>query len=167
MGLGRCPGCVRAATFGTLAAWSAVAFLYVGWPTPALVVGLAWRGAWAPRERLFPVKLSVALVGTLLASYHSHLHGAVLLAAPLAAVLAHGQPSGIMRQTIVAGLALPTLMLARTYLPLGTLPIPPQFALVLVICFGCLLAEVWLADQGDGQAELPEAGRVARDPALY
>jgi hypothetical protein len=114
-----------------------------------LIAALAWRGPWDPRERLFPAKVSLVLVTTLLANYHSHLHGAVVLAVPLAAVLAQGRPSGVTRLTIVVGLVLPTLMLARTYLPLGTLPIPPFFALVLALCFACLLSDVWLADPGD------------------
>lgn len=131
-----------------------------------LLLVLAWRGPWAPAERPFPAKVSLALVATLLAGYHSHLHGVVLLAAPLAAVLTHGRPSGVMRLTIVAGLVLPTLMLARTYLPLGTLPIAPLFALVLVTCFGCLLSDVWLAERDDGGTEPAEAAPAVPSSAL-
>jgi Glycosyltransferase family 87 len=112
-----------------------------------LVIVLAWRGPWAPRDRLFPAKMSLLLVATLLANYHSHLHGAVLLAMPLAAVLAERQPSRFTRMTIVAGVVLPTVMLAGVVLAPGILAIGPLFALLLLVCFSSLLAEVWSAQR--------------------
>jgi len=47
-----------------------------------------WRGAWTPTSPVFAAQISATLVATVLANYHSHVHGAAILAVPLAATLA-------------------------------------------------------------------------------
>lgn len=54
------------------------------------VVLLAWRGPWNPSDPRFAARMLVTLAGTLLASYHNHLHGAVLLLVPLLVMAAQG-----------------------------------------------------------------------------
>jgi Glycosyltransferase family 87 len=53
-----------------------------------LGAAMALRGPWVPSAPLFPVRIVVVIVATLLASYHSHLPGMLLLAMPAGAVLA-------------------------------------------------------------------------------
>src|SRR5262249_55017556 len=47
-------------------------------------VVLAWRGRWAPREARFTAQMTLLVLATVLANYHSHAYGAALLAMPLA-----------------------------------------------------------------------------------
>lgn len=53
----------------------------------ACALAWVWRGSWNPRSADFPVKILVTLLGTLIASFHSHPYGAVIIALPLVAVL--------------------------------------------------------------------------------
>lgn len=46
-----------------------------------------WRGSWNPTSADFPVKILVTFLGTLIASFHSHPYGAVIIALPFVAVL--------------------------------------------------------------------------------
>lgn len=64
-----------------------VAVLALGAAT-VLAVLLAWRGPWEPGSPRFRLQMLVVVVATVLASPHSHFHGAALLLAPLALVLA-------------------------------------------------------------------------------
>jgi Glycosyltransferase family 87 len=48
----------------------------------------AWRGPWAPRSAAFAGQMTLLVAGTLLASYHSHIHGVSMIVVPLAAFLA-------------------------------------------------------------------------------
>lgn len=75
------------------------------WPTvpeetgSALVLGLggvtlllsfaAWRGSWDPNSPRFPRQVLVAVLATILASPHSHIHGAVFLLPVVALMLCH------------------------------------------------------------------------------
>jgi hypothetical protein len=49
---------------------------------------LPWRGAWNPQDSAFAPRFCALTLGTLISSYHSHLHGAALLIVPLAAAWA-------------------------------------------------------------------------------
>ena len=49
---------------------------------------LPWRGPWNPQSSDFAPRFSALTLGTLISSYHSHLHGAALLIVPLAAAWA-------------------------------------------------------------------------------
>jgi hypothetical protein len=46
-----------------------------------------WRGPWDPRSWRFPRQVAATVVVTLLASFHSNLHGATLLTVPMLAAL--------------------------------------------------------------------------------
>jgi hypothetical protein len=49
---------------------------------------LLWRGRWDPDSHEFNVRFCALSVAALIGSYHSHLHGAALLAVPIAAAWA-------------------------------------------------------------------------------
>jgi hypothetical protein len=55
----------------------------------ALVLSLvaAWRGPWDARSDRFPRQVLATVVVTLMASFHSHIHGATLLIVPLLAAM--------------------------------------------------------------------------------
>jgi hypothetical protein len=46
---------------------------------------LVWRGKWDPDSPEFDLRFGLLSIGALVGSYHSHLHGAALLAVPIAA----------------------------------------------------------------------------------
>ncbi len=116
-----------------------------------VAVAVAWRGPWSPDDRSFPVRATVLLLATLLANYHSHQYGMLLLAAPVASLMAHGSLRPASRLTVLACIALvivviPTLELAHD---------AQLYALVLVVCLAALLADVVSTPYG----RLPPAAR--------
>ena len=74
-----------------------------------------WRGQWNPKTTDFPVKILLTLLATLIASFHSHPYGAVLLAMPLVAVLSSGQFGKAAWWVIGFGAVIPTLILELGY----------------------------------------------------
>lgn len=74
-----------------------------------------WRGRWLPGDPQFPLKVSATLGATLLISYHSHLHGAALLAGPLAAALAEARLHRATRVVIGAAIIVPTALFLVTH----------------------------------------------------
>lgn len=79
---------------------------------------LACRGRWEPASPRFPRQMLVVVLATLVASPHSHVHGAVLLLAPLSMALAR---------------------------PLGQGTLDPYWRPMLVLGYG-LGQAVWLLD---------------------
>ncbi len=75
------------------------------------IAAIAWaaRGAWRPHSQELDWQLAAVLVGTFLVSYHSHMHGLVLLTVPLAAMwrLSAGAPT--TRLAILAFVFVPTV----------------------------------------------------------
>jgi hypothetical protein len=55
----------------------------------ATAIGLVpiWRGPWDPRSGRFPRQMLATVIIVLLASFHSHIHGATLLVVPMLAAL--------------------------------------------------------------------------------
>jgi alpha-1,2-mannosyltransferase len=55
----------------------------------ALMLSLVpvWRGPWDPRSQRFPRQVLATVIVTLIASFHSHVHGATLLIIPMLAAL--------------------------------------------------------------------------------
>lgn len=74
-----------------------------------------WRGEWNPNAVDFPVKVLLTLLGTLIASFHSHPYGAVLLAMPLVVVLSSGQFHKTAWWVVGIGAVVPTLILELGY----------------------------------------------------
>jgi len=60
-----------------------------------------WRGAWAPTSPHFPAPITATLLATVLANYHSHVHGAAILAVPLTATLAQASTGRFTRSVLV------------------------------------------------------------------
>ena len=74
------------------------------------VLAIAWatRGPWRAGSRTLDLQLGAVLVGTFLVSYHSHVHGLVLLAVPLAALWRATVHAPRVRLAILAFVFLPT-----------------------------------------------------------
>lgn len=115
---------------------------------PALGAGtaafslLAWRGAWDPASPRFPRQMLVTAMATIIASPHSHFHGAVLLLGPLALSLArpsHGMPlESIWRWALALG-----YLLALVVFPLRELSwllVPYLLASMVLLTLQCQAA---------------------------
>lgn len=74
------------------------------------VLAIAWatRGPWRAGSRTLDLQLGAVLVGTFLVSYHSHVHGLVLLAVPLAALWRATVHAPRVRLAMLAFVFLPT-----------------------------------------------------------
>lgn len=79
------------------------------------ILASVWRGEWNRRSVDFPIKILLTLLGTLIASFHSHPYGAVLLAMPLVAVLSSGQFGRAAWWVVGIGAVMPTLILEIGY----------------------------------------------------
>jgi hypothetical protein len=75
------------------------------------VAALAWaaRGPWRPRTAVLEWQLAAVIVGTFLVSYHSHMHGLVLLTVPLAAIWSLSAGAPTTRLAILGFILLPTV----------------------------------------------------------
>ncbi|HET9296827.1 MAG TPA: hypothetical protein VFP18_08040, partial [Candidatus Binatia bacterium] len=121
-----------------------------------LVTVLAWQGVWAPREQRFPLLISITLIATLLANHHSHQHGGALLAVPLAAAVAQADLSRFTRLVIIATCLLPALSYTLMFF-LDILLASRFMTVSLLLCYGTLLAELWVArraTQGSSKGSL-------------
>jgi len=109
---------------------------------------LTWRGRWAPRGTgprgtAFPAQVLVAVVATLLASYHSHMHGLLFIAMPLGAVLA-APTSGLFknRSMLVAARYLTAacvLALTLRYTLTGSESAAPAAVALIVALLGMIV----------------------------
>jgi hypothetical protein len=78
----------------------------------ALTLGAtAWatQGAWRPRTGRLDLQLGAVLTATFLVSYHSHMHGLVLLTVPLAALWRIGRLASSVRLAVLGLVFLPTV----------------------------------------------------------
>lgn len=77
------------------------------------VAAIVWatRDAWRTATPLLDWQLSAVAVGTFLVSYHSHMHGLVLLTVPLAAMWSLAGRAPTVRLAILAFVFLPTVAL--------------------------------------------------------
>ena len=73
-----------------------------------LATGWATRSRWRPRTSTLDIQLAAVLLATFLVSYHSHMHGLVLLAVPLAALWRVTAHSASVRLAILGFVFLPT-----------------------------------------------------------
>jgi len=75
------------------------------------LLGTAWatRGAWRAHTATLDLQLGAVIVATFLVSYHSHMHGLVLLAVPLAGLWRVARTAAWLRLAILGLVFLPTL----------------------------------------------------------
>lgn len=73
---------------------------------------LLWRGPWKPADQRFPVRMLGTVIVTLIATYHSHLHGGVLLLVPALDLLVRDGAPPRLRWFIKYGFYVPTLVTA-------------------------------------------------------
>lgn len=111
---------------------------------------LAWRGPWSPRSLSFAPRMAATSLATVLANYHSHVHGLTLFAVPLAD--AYGQPSAgrAVRWSLLALAFGPTIVviglqhwLVRDVIlhqPIDVLIWSPLVQILLVLASGSLIA---------------------------
>jgi hypothetical protein len=124
-------------------ALSAVTLLAAAWAT---------RGAWRPRSTTLDVQLGAVITATFLVSYHSHMHGLVLLTVPLAGLWCLGRTTPWLRLSIVGLVFLPTVAfvgvtaigrhLAINYDDPLWVVWPVLTAALLVVLLGAILATV-------------------------
>jgi Glycosyltransferase family 87 len=110
------------------------------------VVVVAWtlRGPLSASSPDFPAKMTAVTLVTLLGNYHSNVHGAALLAVPIAALLARGQPSPTTRFFVAALLVVPFATLFDVVLqsstgraawpPLQWAPLAPLLLAAVLVC---------------------------------
>lgn len=77
----------------------------------SLLLLYLWRGRWNPAAPEFAPRFAALAVGTLVTSYHSHVHGAPLMIVPLAAAWLGRAFRWETRLAILAALYVPTVML--------------------------------------------------------
>jgi hypothetical protein len=73
-----------------------------------------WRGEWAPRLPRFATQMLATMCVTLLAGFHGHLHGAVLLLVPGVAVAAYGNGPRFVQLAMRVLLFVPLFYFAKT-----------------------------------------------------
>ncbi len=137
--------------FPSISAETGVALILLLGAATIACTALVWRGRWEPRDPSFPAKMTLLLLATLLANYHSHGYGAAILAVPLATLVATRSLSHATRLAIAAGLLLPNLALSLRPVSghAGLVPASLLLTLSLLACFVSLLwSSRWsLADQ--------------------
>lgn len=144
-----------------------VLVLLLGGATVACTA-LAWRGRWEPRAPDFPAKMTLLLLATLLANYHSHGYGAAILAVPIASLFAAGSPGQPTRLAIAAGLILPNLALtlqsvtSRKGIVLASI----LLALSILACFLSLLRELWREREAARLDRVDPRAQVGPEPAI-
>jgi hypothetical protein len=117
-----------------------ILYMYILGGATVLCAALAWRGPWHPHSPRFPRQMSLLLLATLLASYYGYQAGASVLAVPLASML-------------------PTL--SFTLVNLLDVPVASRtLTVLLLISYGCLLAEVWHARKANPMPEMNQDTKV-------
>ncbi|HEX2924335.1 MAG TPA: glycosyltransferase 87 family protein [Chloroflexota bacterium] len=116
---------------GSLMVWS------LGIAT-ALLSLLAWAGPWDAQSPQFPLRMLVTVAAILVASSHSHLHGTVLLLAPLTLVLARCEKlpvsSRLWHSLLVSGYVL--ALVAWVFRGFSWLFVPYLVTFAAVLVFG-------------------------------
>ncbi|ULA61940.1 MAG: membrane protein of unknown function [Nitrospira sp.] len=110
-----------------------------------------WRGPWTPEKSDFPVKMLLTILGTLIASFHSHPYGAVFIALPLAAVLLGPYGGKLGWGLIGVGIVVPALTFSLGYSVIirngdvySHLVISSKILkLVIFAMFGYFFVQVW------------------------
>lgn len=154
-----------------LSAEKGVAYtVLLGVATVAAIVPM-WRGPWRARDDLFPEKMAALLAVTVLTTYHSQVHGATMLAVPLAAVLGQPRLSALVRWTVLALVLVPTFLLVglqHTFIhmlllrqPMDVLDWSPVVQVLFVGVIGAIAWDVWQRERQPPPASLPVGTRMA------
>lgn len=107
------------------------------------VLAPVWRTPWAPTERFFSHRMCALLIATVLANYHSHIYGGVLLALPLAALFADGRPNRVTTLTVGSLIFGSTLLpAANGLLPGVAIGVAPLLQIMLLAALVALVAEI-------------------------
>jgi hypothetical protein len=113
----------------------------------ACSLAVVWRGEWNPTGPEFPKQMLATLLVTMIATYHNHIHGALLLLVPAMALWARGGGTSPLPWLLRLGLIAPILCFAAH----------PQAEAVAILFFGLMLttliAIVWtsqVTERADG-----------------
>jgi hypothetical protein len=122
---------------------------------------LLWRGKWEPKAPSFAPRFCALTLAALVGSYHSHPHGAALLVVPLAAAWAATAFQPVTRLALWAAVYVPTFIVIwvtgivqglsvspDSNVPLWTVWPNVLPALLFVLAFGLVCADVWTATRG-------------------
>ena len=113
----------------------------------------AWRGTWQPRNARFGAQMTVLLLATLIANYHSHVYGAVLLVVPLIAALDGPYVNRTARWLILSGVLVPSLLAAAGYQVRAN----HVLSILLIAIFVVMLAELRIERVRQGEDGAPLA----------
>jgi hypothetical protein len=122
----------------------------------------AWRGPWRPRDPAFAVQMSVLLLATLIANYHSHVYGAVLLVVPLADALATGYVHRLARVLIAGAAVVPAFVAVAN----NQVRANHVLTLLLIGLFAVLLIELRSAGDAHDAVGTPDALSVVSRTSL-
>ena len=75
---------------------------------------IVWRGPWNPTDERFAMRIMATMVVTLLASFHSHSHGAALLLVPGMILVAQGIGPSLLQAVMRVSLFIPTFIFCLT-----------------------------------------------------
>ncbi|MCC6433387.1 MAG: DUF2029 domain-containing protein, partial [Gemmatimonadaceae bacterium] len=108
------------------------------------VAAVALRGSWEPRGPRFAAGMALLVIATLVANYHSHVYGAVLLAVPLAAALADQRLTVWPRAAVVSmAFAWSCWTSAQLVWPTALRTNWPLPAVLLLLSFCAVTAVLW------------------------
>ncbi|MHB1006826.1 MAG: glycosyltransferase family 87 protein [Chloroflexota bacterium] len=99
----------------------------------AILGAVCWRGKWMPQSALFPLQFAVLILVTLLANYHSHVHGTALLLIPIAAALASPETPRLLRPIVWTAVVVPTILFTLTLSTVAVAFSIFYFALILLV----------------------------------
>jgi hypothetical protein len=138
------------------------------------VAAIAWavRGPWRTGTPTLDWQLATVCVGTFLVSYHSHMHGLVLLAVPLAALWRVASAAPTVRLAVLAFLFVPTIAfffvagLARGFVINYDDPLWVTWPVLNVAVLALLLGATVLVQQSAVSDEPSRVSRQSRPDAL-
>lgn len=135
----------------------------------ACALAWMWRESWNPASADFPIKILVTLLGTLIASFHSHPYGAAIIALPLVVVLLGQYGGKLGRGLVFAGVVAPALTFSLGYSEVinngdvyNHLVVSSKILKVVIFAmFGYFFVQVW---RFSGSRALSDVGRGILEP---
>lgn len=79
------------------------------------IVAWVWKGPWRTHDDGFAIRMLITAVATLVAGYHSHPYGAVIIVMPLVAVIVSHHAGCVVSWATIVGATLPSLIFMLGY----------------------------------------------------
>jgi hypothetical protein len=122
----------------------------------ALTLLPIWRGRWHPAASSFAPRVLATVIVTLLASFHSHIHGAALLVVPAIALAAQGGGPRYVQSAMRLALLVPMFIFTPS---LATGAISFIFIVLMLLALGSILLR-----EGFGVGAVDRSYRGDQDP---